>query len=471
MNTSIQTLIQTLIQKPIQKPIKASIKTSLRTLGLVLGFAVVLTACNTSLPIKVGTQGQSSGYDALKYGQAKQPTNFDQDGNLHPWKPKTIAVTDISYSAEFRDAFYFEENKIKKTDNSNDSKSESTVPQVSIPSLENNQIIPDSKGTQPLEKPTSTQRQDRKFDDKRVDMDTVGFMTVQDKAQEILNPFSQPPQPPQPQQSPQPSQSSPTAISRSSELTEPAATAATAAPPAPPAPPPIPAAALNKFQEQQGIIPGTAPTVVNKTETSKSSNFEQSYTKKYGTERKINYGEIRGLSGPIKGMLIKAGYRVAQGRPNTQRADQNDDFFDIIKRIKSGDFEGADYVLYGVLTGLTVADNSAPITGTQNSMAVSSLDLAVDFSLIDTATFQVVASFVATGSGSDNRIDGQTEGYKPNYAKMMKQVSASLSENVAFQLGAQEFFKSGSGENPVPARVIPGTEKYRNDESNLRVYK
>ena len=455
MNTSIQTIIQ----KPIQKPIKASIKTTLSTLGLVLGSALVLTACNTSPPIKVGTQGQSSGYDALKYGQAKQPTNFDQEGNLHPWKPKTIAVTDISYSAEFRDAFYFEENKIKKTDNSNDSKSESTVPQVSIPSLENNPSIPDSKETQPLEKPTSTQRQDRKFDDKRVDMHTVGFMTVQDKAQEILNPFSQPPQ------SPQPSQSSPPAISRSSELPEPAA------PAAPPSPPPIPAAALNKFQEQQGIIPGTAPTVASKTETSKSSNFEQSYTKKYGTEKKINYGEIRGLSGPIKGMLIKAGYRVAQGRPNIQRADQNDDFFDIIKRIKSGDFEGADYVLYGVLTGLTLTDNSAPITGTQNSMAMSSLDLAVDFSLIDTATFQVVASFVVTGSGSDNRIDGQTEGYKPNYTKMMKQVSGSLSENVAYQLGAQEFFNAGSKENPVPARVIPGTEKYRNDESNLRVYK
>ena len=210
---------------------------------------------------------------------------------------------------------------------------------------------------------------------------------------------------------------------------------------------------------------------MNKSETSKSSNFEQSYTKKYGVERKINYGEIRGLSGPIKGMLIKAGYRVAQGRPNIQRTDQNDDYFDIIKRIKSGDFDGADYVLYGVLTGLTLSDNSAPITGTQNSMAINSLDIAVDFSLIDTATLQVVASFVATGSGSDNRIDGQTEGYKPNNSKMMKQVSASLSENVAYQLGAQEFFKSASGENPVPARVIPGTDKYRNDESNPRVYK
>jgi hypothetical protein len=54
---------------------------------------------------------------------------------------------------------------------------------------------------------------------------------------------------------------------------------------------------------------------------------------------------------------------------------------------------------------------------------------------------------------------------------MMKQVSNTLSENVAYQLGAQEFFKTESGDTPPAPRVIPGTEKYRNDESNLRVYR
>ena len=128
-------------------------------------------------------------------------------------------------------------------------------------------------------------------------------------------------------------------------------------------------------------------------------------------------------------------------------------------------------MLYGVLTGLSISDNAAPISGTQNSMAINTLDIGVDFSLIDTKTMQVVASFLATGSGSDNRIDGKTEGFKPNFSKMMKQVSLSLSENVAYQLGAQEFIKGDSSDAPPPPRVIPGTEKYRNDETNLRVYK
>ena len=410
---------------------KHSIKSSSYYSVLALICALTLTACNTSPPIKVGVQGQSSGYDALKYGQSKQPTTFDTNGNPYPWKPKTIAVTDISYKTEFRDAFYFEENKIKRSDSSSDIKSESAVPQVVIPNTQNAPITDDPQGSAPLEKPTSSQKQNRRFDDKRVDREsdlhTVGFLSVQDKAEDTLNPPS----------------------------------------PSVTAPPEIPPAALNKFQEQQDKTPGS----VNKTETSKSSNFEQSYTKKYGTERKINYGEIRGLSGPIKGMLIKAGYRVAQGKPNIERIDQNDDYFDITRRIKNGDFEGADFVLYGVLTGLSQSSNAAPIGGTQNAMAINTLDIAVDFSLIDTASLQVVASFVATGSGSDNRIDGETEGYKPNFSKMMKQVSNTLSENVAYQLGAHEFFKTESGDTPPAPRVIPGTEKYRNDESNLRVYR
>ena len=437
-------------------PFKTPVKTSLKTVGLILSSVLTLSACNTSAPIKVSAQDPSSGYDALKYGRAKQPQSFNNDTPSRSGNPKTIAVTDISYSAEFRDAFYFEENKIKRSESSSDSKSESSVPQVTVPDLQQNPMIPDTKEIQPSEKPASTQRQDRRFDDKRVDMHQVGYLTVQGKAEEILNPFAQVPPSSQSLQTAQPS---PPAIAE----------------PPTPAPPPIPPSALSQFQEQQDKVQpgvsGASPPVVNKTETSKSANFEQSYTKKYGIERKINYGEIRGLSGPIKGMLIKAGYKVAQGRPNIERADQNDDYFDIIKRIKSGDFAGADYVLYGVLTGLSLSNHSAPITGTSNSMAINALDLAVDFSLIDTSTLQVVASFVATGSGSDNRIDGQTEGYKPNYSKMMKQVSVSLSENVAYQLGTQEFFKSEVGESPIPARVIPGTDKYRNDESNLRVYK
>jgi len=392
-------------------------------IGLLLATLLLLSGCHTTPSIDLKTK--SSGYDPLKYGQSKQPTTFENDSATQTTKPKTIAVTDISYSAEFRDAFYFEENKIKKSDTSSDIKSESTVPQIIVP---NTSSLPEKQEPQEspaLEKPTSTQKQSRRFDDKRVDMHTVGFMTVQANAQQLL--------------------------------VEPNA----------PTPPAVPPADLNKFQDQQDKIPGN----VNKTENTKSSNLDQSYTKKYGTERKINYGEIRGLSGPIKGMLLKSGYRVVQGRPNIERPDQNDDYFDITRRIRAGDFEGADYVLYGVLAGISKSENSAPITGTENAMSINGLDISVDFSLIDTKTLQVVASFNANGSGSDNRIDGQSEGYKPNFAKIMRGVSSTLAENVAYQLGAQQFVKNEFGDVQSGSRVIPGTEKYRNDDTHLRVYK
>jgi len=196
-----------------------------------------------------------------------------------------------------------------------------------------------------------------------------------------------------------------------------------------------------------------------------------SYSKITGEDQKKEYGEIRGVSGSIKGMLIKAGFKVLQGVPNSAVADQNDDYFDINNRIKSGVFEGADYVLYGVLTEQTRNHLSAPITETQNTMAIHTLDVAVDFSLIDTKSLQVVASFVAMGSGSDSRIDGQVEGYEPNQARMMKQVSDSLAENVAYQLGNQDFVMTAGKPLLSESRVIPGTDKTRNDESGLKVYK
>ena len=170
-------------------------------------------------------------------------------------------------------------------------------------------------------------------------------------------------------------------------------------------------------------------------------------------------------------MLLKAGYKVIQGKPNVARIDQNDDYFDIIKRIEAGDFNGADYVLYGVLTGLTQNTHSSSITGTINAMSINNLEIAIDFSLIDTKTNRVVASFIASGSATDNRIDGEAEGYKPNTTKMVKQLSGNLAESVAYHLASQDFVTSEQTQALTSPRVVPGTEKHRYDERNLRIYK
>ena len=101
------------------------------------------------------------------------------------------------------------------------------------------------------------------------------------------------------------------------------------------------------------------------------------------------------------------------------------------------------------------------------------LDITVDFSLIDTRNSQVVASFTAIGSGRDQRIDGQATNYKPSQARLLRQASASMAEDVAINLNSQHLALPGSV-IPTPAKKgSSGGEKYRNDEAapSLRVYR
>ena len=382
---------------------------------LAISGLLTLAACSSTSTVKQSAAPveSNSGFDPLKYGESKQPTTFDNDVKTKITNLKTIAVTDISYSQEFRDAFYFEENKIKRSDAKSESKSQVAPVRPFEP------IAPATKDNDASEKPTSNIQQKRQYDDKSVYMHNVGFMKVQATLDDL---------------------------------------------PSPPLPPEAPGNNTKEETQQNN-------SNSNQSESLTGRNFEHSYTKKYGIERKINYGEIRGLSGPIKGMLLKAGYKVIQGKPNVARIDQNDDYFDIIKRIEAGDFNGADYVLYGVLTGLTQKTHSSPITGTNNAMSINDLEIAIDFSLIDTKTHRVVASFIASGSATDNRIDGEAEGYKPNTTKMVKQLSGNLSESVAYHLASQDFITSELAQVSNSPRVIPGTDKYRYDERNLRVYK
>lgn len=205
----------------------------------------------------------------------------------------------------------------------------------------------------------------------------------------------------------------------------------------------------------------------------KGSRSESTYSKRFGFEQKVAYGELRGISADIRALLIKSGYTVSAARPAVSTSVTNDQYFDILERIKSGHFSGADYVLYGVLSALSVSDHNEPIVGTRNAMQFHVLDITVDFSLIDTRNSQVVASFTAIGSGRDQRIDGQATNYKPSQARLLRQASASMAEDVAVNLNSQHLALPGSV-IPTPAKKgSSGGEKYRNDEaaSSLRVYR
>lgn len=221
--------------------------------------------------------------------------------------------------------------------------------------------------------------------------------------------------------------------------------------------------------------PPDAAGAASPTPGARSTRNEYTYSKRYGIERKVSYGELRGVASDIRALLIKSGYRVVAGRPAVEKPLQDDHYLDILARIRAGDFAGADYVLFGVLTEIALSEHNEPIVGTRNTMQSQVLDLAVDFSLIDTQSSQVVASFLAVGSGRENRIDGKAAGYKASLARLVKQASLAMAEDVALGLNSQNLTISAAALPPAAgsAETAGASTKRRLDEDSrsLRIYR
>jgi hypothetical protein len=335
---------------------------------------------------------------------------------ITPSYGKVIAVTDIAYKQEFRD-FFFDEKASSKSESIEFPAPPKPVPPPAV--QDPIRPAPESSGPEsalPQHIPDPSPMRNQSSLDRRAYLQSAVFRKVQ------LTPDDLRPMPP----------STPD-VARIE-----------------PAP--------------QSPLPDNAP---------KGSRSESTYSKRFGFEQKVAYGELRGISADIRALLIKSGYTVSAARPAVSTSVTNDQYFDILERIKSGHFSGADYVLYGVLSALSVSDHNEPIVGTRNAMQFHVLDITVDFSLIDTRNSQVVASFTAIGSGRDQRIDGQATNYKPSQARLLRQASASMAEDVAINLNSQHLALPGSVIPTLAKRGSSGGEKYRNDEaaSSLRVYR
>ena len=214
----------------------------------------------------------------------------------------------------------------------------------------------------------------------------------------------------------------------------------------------------------------TAPVVtpVDPQVSSNSSNAQTQSSKKSGYESKMEYGELRYLANPIRGLLIQSGYKVVQAKPTVAMPNQGDEYFDIVRRIKAGDFGDANYVLYGVLAEVSNTDNVSDIPGTKSSSHQMTFEVTVDFNIVDAKTEQIVASFVASGEGKDIQIDGRGAGYKPSNAKLMKLASLDLAEDVRKNLAAQNFITNNPGSAGYERNL---KRRLDDDTSTLKVYK
>ena len=225
------------------------------------------------------------------------------------------------------------------------------------------------------------------------------------------------------------------------------------------------------LSDPKATSPGTAvppAPVVDAAPSNSASTANTQSMKKSGYQSNNEYGELRYLANPIRGLLIKSGYKVVQAKSTPAAPNQGDEYFDIVKRIKAGDFGDADYVLYGVLAEVSSTDNVASIPGTKSTSQQVTLEVTVDFNIVDTKTNQIVASFVASGEGKDVQIDGRDAGNKPSTAKLMKLASLDLAEDVRKHLADQNFITN----NPGSAGQVRNLKRRLDDDaSTLKVYK
>ena len=111
---------------------------------------------------------------------------------------------------------------------------------------------------------------------------------------------------------------------------------------------------------------------------------------------------------------------------------------DIIARIRKGEFNGAEYVLFGTLSNVEFRDQFSPLQGSTSATMQYGLDLLGDFSLINTRTFEIKASFSAQGGGNDTKLlSNRGDIAPPNRAKVMRETSQSLAQSVYEQLVSQ----------------------------------
>ena len=193
----------------------------------------------------------------------------------------------------------------------------------------------------------------------------------------------------------------------------------------------------------------------------------------------IEQRELGSYTNDIKGALLRGTtFKLVQGKgfdagaPQPSKAEQvlnqvqggkmarpvrQPQVDDIIARIRKGEFNGADYVLFGVVSSIDFSDALSPLQGTSSATRQYGLDLLADFSLINTRSYEIKAAFSAQGSGNDTRIlSSRGDVAPPNRAKVMRETSQSLAQSVFQQLSDQlGYSDAGLARGVRPTVVVP----------------
>jgi hypothetical protein len=212
-----------------------------------------------------------------------------------------------------------------------------------------------------------------------------------------------------------------------------------------------------------------------------TASHQASGTYVAGTYSYLEQRELGSFTNDIKGALLRGtAFKLVQGKgfdagdPQPTKAEQalnqiqtgkmakpvrQPEVKDIIARIKKGEFNGADYVLFGTLSSIEFRDQFSPLQGSTSATMQYGLDLLADFSLIHTKTYEIKASFSAQGAGNDTKIlSNRGDVMPPNRAKVMRETSQSLAMSVYEQLAGQLGYSDpGMARGVRPGmQVVPG---------------
>lgn len=170
-----------------------------------------------------------------------------------------------------------------------------------------------------------------------------------------------------------------------------------------------------------------------------SQKEKSNYLRVEGTYTRIDRGELRKFSADVRGEMLKSRkFRLVEARPflsSGKKEAETEKIYDIIERIKKGYFPNASHVMFGTVSNVEWRQERHPVQGSDAVNNSLSLELVVDFSLINTKTYEITAAFSAIGEGSDSRLTaGRGEQIHLNRSRVMYDVSKSLGQNVARQL-------------------------------------
>lgn len=196
---------------------------------------------------------------------------------------------------------------------------------------------------------------------------------------------------------------------------------------------------------------------------------EATYSKQFGTKRVVSYGEVRGLNADLKAALIRAGYKVVHVAPNVAKENEDDNFFNLKKRIANGDFHDAAYVLHGTVVSVDTRSLKEPIQGTTDYAYKFENSIVVEFVLINTESLQVSAAFNAMGAGQDLYLGKANAKYVPNTNRVTKELLSSFSQDAQKKLLDQlpPIKKEGILSNLFSSKEDPAAI---GDPATLKVY-